>query len=203
MSDTEILVERFRDANDVVTIDMNNEFFVKEVITPWFNELTKSKGNYRKFLESLNLDIQSAESVEIDSTKYDSILTLFDKTSIITPYAKSFSLDEKKQRNIIMGSFYIDSCGLTRVFTNFGEMSVNYKLYLLHNPYSYQRFNNLRYLGNKADIALGIYGKTYDADKDLKIKQLQLFASKLGEQFSISNGTNDDNYCYVLTNKIK
>ena len=77
--------------------------------------------------------------------------------------------------------------------------------FMFHNPYNSINLNaisslhdNLEYNG----IIYGIYGKTYDKDKDEKLKKLYKLRALLFENYIEEDFNVGDNYCYMLSTDI-
>lgn len=145
----------------------------------WLLEQEESRKIYKEFIESLGIEINSNDTVEINKGMLDSIAE--EKTLIISPYQKLKINGEDK---------LLDDLKYAR-----DRIS---KTIITQNPYS---IKDLEYIFGIDKFLIGVYGKMSDCDKDIKIRKLmdinQILLKHTEEQYETKNG----NYLYTIQNK--
>lgn len=145
----------------------------------WLLEQEESRKIYKEFIESLGIEINSNDTIEINKGILDSIAE--EKTLIISPYQNLKINGEDKM---------FDDLKYAR-----DRIS---KTIITQNPYS---IKDLEYIFGIDKFLIGVYGKMSDCDKDIKIRKLmdinQILLKHTEEQYE----TKDGSYLYTIQNK--
>ena len=137
----------------------------------WIKERRKVAENYLMLLDSIGFEYNHKMTAEIGKGVSDTLVNNND-TTIITPY--TFGITNPRT---IKASLEIKLDHNTTIKTSIPKIDS----IMTQNPYSSLDIKNWDVLFNERllDVTLGIYGKTYDKDKNRKIKELESFKKKV------------------------
>lgn len=175
----ELLKNQFCAANGYKKFDDNSKEMLKDL--EMFIKDRQSLGEkYADFLKYIGIDITTTETAEVNKCNLDSIIKPYN-TMAVTPY----SIDIDKNR-VFNGKFVSTEKGpIMQLKVNEENLNViagmPIKFYMTQNPYNYKEIKGFEYLYNLGnyDFILGMYGKTYDLDMQIKLKQLEKIEHKL------------------------
>ena len=193
----DLLISQYEKATGIENLDTSSEMFISELFE-WINRRTVIGDKYINFLKSIRSDFISRDTAEVGKGKFDT-LTTNDDIRLITPYLKG----ENVMRNrfgVFDGIPLLLSDGVTNSFNPIYDIST----FMTQNPYTIYDIINWHQLYNYGDydIIVGMYGNTYDRDREEKIKWLKALKEKLEEPCIMkSENIGDTYYCAVLSNK--
>lgn len=182
------IIRQFEEAKGESVKNIHLEVYLA-TLKEFIKERQRIKNTYRFFLSSLSLDFNDEDTVEIGKGRYDTLVTDFDKTSMITPYIRGL---ENKNRIIIPSTFKVLQNGII-----LSDSPYTFKTYMTQNPYSIEDIENFEKIDG--NLIFGIYGNIYDKDRKYKIQTLYNLNKRLDNNFMIDGGTFDDDYYYILT----
>lgn len=198
------LIKQFISATGTKNVDVNSEEFVKE-ISDWIKRNKAIGENYTSFLKSINVypNIIGKDTIEIGKGVYDSI-AIDTKMKMITPYSKNI---EKKKGEIVTAKFGVFSGN--PVFFNNDELDNKSDIidssiksrFITHNPYERNCIKNWEQLHNVGEnITVGVFGKVYDRDKNLKIRKIDSIRYGFSDyDFKEVYDSDGDNYFYAIS----
>lgn len=182
------IIRQFEEAKGESVKNIHLEVYLAS-LKEFIKERQRIKNTYRFFLSSLSLDFNDEDTVEIGKGKYDTLVTDFDKTSMLTPYIRGL---ENKNRIIIPSTFKVLQNGII-----LSDSPYTFKTYMTQNPYSIEDIENFEKIDG--NLIFGIYGNIYDKDRKSKIQTLYNLNKRLDNNCMIEGSTFDDKYCYALT----
>lgn len=206
------LIEQYMAATGLHDIDINSNEFMREFVE-WMHKRLVSGETFLSLLEEKGICIDNPCYAEVGKGRYDSLVTPYD-TTIITPYANSFENFHRAGDGKLISSQFDVIGGVPTLINNDNIIPrIEYikpsqtQFFVTHNPYSSVSINKWMQLHNNRNygIIFGVYGKTYDVDKEKKIKQLNKLKSMLeattiiSEQVTVANGY----YAFVATDMTK
>lgn len=171
-----------------LNVDLNNDDFIS-----WIAENHLLCYKYKDYLFDIGV-LQDEDYLEIGKGLYDSISksetnssTIFGDT-INAPKSSFILLDENP------------------ILISDRELIVpEQKIILTHNAhvcYDISRWYQI-HNGGRYDISVGVYGSIYDEDIKQKIRQVELLACKMSDDYTIDYDTDKDNYYFSLNSKRK
>ena len=147
-----------------------------------------------------NIDLDNSSVVELGKGNIDSVVR--EEALMVTPYGYTFTdLYHKDSKLIITDDNVRIDFGICKENTN----GIN--LYITQNPYLYTNsvaeLKQLHDLHNE-NIILGMYGKTYDYDRESKIKLLKQFRRGINsenQEYDLDYYEQRDNYFCTIAKK--
>ena len=179
------LLEQFQRANDIWFMNKDSRSFEVDFME-WFGERKVLTDNYLRFLSYLDLGPFYDDTAEVGKGGLDSAVKDFD-TTIITSFPGSFrGIDLSRileGKLMVSGGFpYLMGQGVDAgQFTLIPSETIT--TYMTQNPYTFEDIRNWEMLhnSNSAGIIVGIYGKSWDRDKNSKIKMLEELVKKMDD----------------------
>ena len=156
----------------------------------WLNDLKDRLTIYSDYLKTSGISLNPSEVVELDKGLYDSFESSL--VRIVSPYASSMNLPNETIN--FSGSPIIDG-GVNMEYID------KYGLFLTHNPYSIGNIDSILKLSYEGfNTCLGVFGKTFDNDKEQKIKFLYDLSNYLKNSLKTNYNVDskDDNYFGLL-----
>lgn len=198
------LIEQFKAATGVKTVDTNSKEFMKE-FREWLSKRQVMGDGYIALLNYMELYFDTPHCAEIGKGRYDSVVLPYE-TTIITPY--SDGIIRVNDGEVINSDFnvFVGAPLLTSNEMDFRVIQPHQiSTYMTQNPYSSDAircWHQLHCNHNNA-IILGVYGKTYDKDMETKINQLKKLRAKLFDNYVEDYALGGDNYWYALATDTK
>ena len=167
----------------------------------WLYYYKKMTYEYRMYLQQYyNIDLDNSSVVELGKGNIDSVVR--EEALMVTPYGYTFTdLYHKDSKLIITDDNVRIDFGICKENTN----GIN--LYITQNPYLYTNsvaeLKQLHDLHNE-NIILGMYGKTYDYDRESKIKLLKQFRRGINsenQEYDLDYYEQRDNYFCTIAKK--
>ena len=196
------LTKQFLEAKGLRKADFSSETFVSEWGS-WLDKLGLDVKKYYEFLKETGyLPSDHKQIVEIGKSSLDS-LTIVDDFSVITPYTLGI---ESTGSSIIKAEFKVLKSKPFMVQKDVkrsmqvSSVSSKVKTFMTQNPYSFKKMDHWEELPNigKRDILVGVYGKTYDKDREQKIRQLEELKTRLSVVYKEAYTSSGDTYCYAI-----
>lgn len=197
-----LLFEQFKQAEGIKSFNEETKLFMIDIIC-WIKEREKIGQEYLYLLNELDIPFEYRDCAEIGKTYLDSAVKNFG-TTIITPYINGFEKDR-----VIEGQFEVFESKPTIIIPKEQERKIissqAIRNFITHNPYSEESIATWHHLHNSrnGNIAVTVFGKTYDKDIDSKIKMLKSLKDKLEYPSQEVYETIQDNYFYIVGSKPK
>ena len=181
-------------------IDLYSKEFVRE-FKDWLIQRQQIMSEYKFLLDCMDLEYDYSSTAEVGKGAYDSLAVLDSYTTLITPYA--FDLRNKKNNKIIQGTLDIVDINHPKQDISTNKRVENIYSFMTHNPYEPENIEGWDLLHNSGGyrIILGIFGNTYDKDKQTKEELILRLKDKLDGNLDIEVVRNDDKYYSVATTK--
>lgn len=193
----ERLIKAFKEANCIRSKDIESKLF-QDDFNYWLKSLEVSKQVYLELIKRLNINVDSINTIEIGTGKYDS-LGLDLKTTIVSPY-----FDEEPHRKgltLIGKPIFVDD---TMKYERDGailDIPVSGgRLYLTQNATDMTDLAKLVKLSRGSTVVVGAYGRSNDYDMHEKIRELKKYARKL-EDYIYDCESVSGTYCYAIISK--
>ncbi len=176
------LFNQFIAARGIENSDVYSDTLMRDFFD-WIKERKTIGNKYLSHISDFGLFRDSSCFAEVNKGVDDSV-TLPCHTKLVSPYIDKSIIDNPER--IVDGKFYIDKKHVLsivstkdiklRVISN-GEIMT----YMTQNPYNSDMLDGWDVLHNSGrnDIIVGVYGNTYDCDRQEKIENLLLFKKKL------------------------
>lgn len=204
-SDYRELFNQFIAARGIKNPDVHSELFMREFFY-WIKERKVIGNKYLSNISDFGLFRDSVCCAEVNKGIDDSI-TLPYHTKLVTPYIDANMIDDPER--IIDGNFYINkNHNLPIVSSNEVKIRVipscDIMTYMTQNPYNSNMLDGWDILHNSGrnNIIVGIYGNSYDKDRQDKLEMLLNFKRMLKNIKEIDY-TLGDEYFYVLGSSSK
>lgn len=200
-----LLIEQFKQANNIKNVDINSQAFISE-FSEWIKLRQDVSKNYLALLEYMELSkFADCDTAEVGKGRYDTIVKPFN-TTIITPHISG--LETLRNERIINAELVV--MGETPVLfganKNGKPISSSSNLtFMTQNPYTPIEIRNWEDLHNsgESDIIVGVYGSIYDKDIASKLKQIQELEEKLNGSYIREDAVVGDTYSYAIASKRK
>ena len=190
------LLNQFRLARGINPHGFDPKTYESEFLE-WLSNYTKMGEYYFRWIkENGVLKELSPEVAEIGKGRYDTV-TLNQPTTLISPY---------------IGHLDVPNTIFNYDFTVFNGMPLyrgrkphdlveDVDIFMTQNPYCMAIMLNWPqlYNYNDFDIIIGLYGNTFDKDREDKLRHLKIWREILRDEFEIKEVTDGDQYCYVLS----
>ena len=175
-------------------------------LSDWIKDRQKTGRYYKRLLKEMNVGFNNCHSVEIGKGRYDSIVSTYEDTSIISPFMTDV-FKTNKDRIIVNQPFTVSENGEPGVIENDEVKNIEhiFNTYMTQNPYLESDIKNWENMPNIIDgqVVLGIYGSTFDKDYQEKIELLKKFKEELIGLSRIDGGNIGDRYCFAVVSEQK
>lgn len=175
----EMLKKQFCEAKGYNKFDNNSKEMLQD-LESYIRDRHRLGDKYADFLRYIGVDITTEKTAEINKGKYDSIIKSYN-TLAITPYP--IDIPENRLYNY---SFVATENGPKLEMKTDDEKlyliaDMPIKNYMTQNPYNLNQLRQLKYLYNsdKYNIIVGMFGKIYDYNMNIKLKQLEKLEKQL------------------------
>ena len=188
------LIDQYMDATGIKCLPTNNERLKKE-ITEWLKERDSLTDTYKMLLDCMDIEYNHPMTAEVGKGFQDTIV-YNNNTTIITPYPNN--LERNIKNKIINASLQISCQNANLPPTPLPKIDH----LMTENPYTRTDINNWEYIFNDSNIyaTIGVFGRTYDKDKDKKIKMLKEFKERIIDTtYKEQYYRLKDEYGYVIT----
>lgn len=201
------LIEQYKAATGTKNIDINSPSFIID----FNNWIARNRGMGDNFLHTLEMSeiyYDKDSCAEIGKGYRDSLVLSFE-TTIITPYVEG--LDKRPNTAKVIDSEFSVSFGVPMIYEKDEIVPetiikpTEIDTFMTHNPYTGTNINSWAQLhksSNYGGIIVGVFGKKYDKDMEMKIKQLNNLKKLLQENYIYENISYGDTYCHVLATDI-
>ena len=191
----------FKQFNDAIAMDKKykvNVYKHWDEFIEWLIERKEIIPDYKELLNMMALNYTDENTAEIGKGIHDSIITEDIKTKIITPYPHQIT----DKNRVIEGDLKLANPKENNILL--GDICPNLDTLITQNPYSianYKEFASM-HNDNYYNTIIGVYGKIYDKDRELKKAILEGMKEKLIGDVKLDGSTIGDKYCYVISAKM-
>ena len=164
----------------------------------WSKERRKIGEFYKEQLKELGIDVTTQETVEVNKGVNDT-LVYSENAKVITPYPYNM-YGQAFQSKIIKSKLVIVK---NAPFTPVQQLK-GIKTFITHNPYNkadIQSWSEL-FNSNCYNVAVGIYGKSYEMDRTKKKMMLEELRELITTSYQLIETEKDEMYSYILTNNL-
>jgi len=198
------LGEQYTDATGKKIQGNLSEQFPDE-FSGWLADRKESMLEFKSVMTQLGLGYDFPLTAELNKGKYDSVVSSYTLPSVISPYAYTidFSNNLSHPDFVLKGQLKFEDKKPSKKDIEFDSIKFTYGVYnlLIHNPLLETDIMPLTNVFDlyRCQFIVGVYGKTSDKDRDVKIKKLLELKKQLQDNCIDCSYEKSGNYGYVIS----
>ena len=196
------LGEQYTDATGKKIQGNLSEQFPDE-FSGWLADRKESMLEFKSVMTQLGLGYDFPFTAELNKGKYDSVVSSYTLPSVISPYAYTMDFSKNLYRPdlVLKGQLRFEDKELSDKDIQFETNRFKVCNFLIHNPLLETDIMPLTNVFDlyRCQFIVGVYGKTSDKDRDVKIKKLLELKKQLQDNCTDCSYEKSGNYGYVIS----
>lgn len=196
------LAEQYTDATGEKIRGNLSEQFLDE-FSGWLADRKESMLEFKSVMTQLGLGYDFPFTAELNKGKYDSVVSSYTLPTIISPYACTFDFSKNSYHPylVLKGQLKFANKESSDNEFEFESNRFNVSNFLIHNPLLETDIMPLTNVFDlyRCQFIVGVYGKTSDKDRDVKIKKLLELKKQLQDNCIDCSYEKSGNYGYVIS----